>query len=394
MDSNRLTQKIHAFIDAESESMFGLLRELVNRDSGSRDIADVNALGDFLAGRLEAMGCGVTKYPHPDAGFPLAAAWLPDGTPPDARRVLLVGHRDTVFPSGTAAARPYAEDGVKAYGPGVSDMKGGIVAGIYAMKALMALRGETGPLPMELLLTSDEEIGSAASAPVIEERCRTAKAVFFLEPARANGALVIGRDGGALLRLEVHGKSAHAGNNFAEGVSAINGLAGIISDFAPLSDDAKGYSVNVGVIGGGSGAIIVADHAWGQVYTRFATLEQRKQLLDGMRAVVARHNRGGLKAELHGPVGFLPFLPNEANTALFSLVKDAGNAFGLALEGVVTRGAADAGVASTAGVPTLCGMGPVGGELHTDREFMVLRSLPERAKVLALSIALASERFR
>ena len=392
MDIETLAGKIHSCVDAEREAMFALLEDLVNRDSGSNDIEDVNRLGDFLASYLETTGCTVIRYIRQGAGFPLSGLWLPPGTGQHDRRVLLVGHRDTVFPSGTAATRPYTSDGVNAYGPGVSDMKGGIVAGLFALKAVKAAQEITGPVAVEILLTSDEEIGSPVSGQVIAERCKTAKAAFFLEPARENGQLVIGRDGGDLLQVSVHGKSAHAGNNFAAGISAINELAGIIADFASLSRDSEGYSVNVGVVGGGSGPIIVADYAWGKLYTRFASVEQRNHLLREMRAVVARRNRNGLRAELSEPVGFLPFLVNEANTELFRLVKEAGAAYGVELEGVVTKGAADAGIASSCGVPTLCGMGPVGGKLHTDEEYMVKDSLPERTKVLALAIAMAADR--
>lgn len=393
MDIEALSKKVCCCVEAERDAMFSLLKELVNQDSGSSDIEDVNLLGELLTSCLEKMGCTVIRYIREGGGFPLSGIWLPPGTGQHDRRVLLVGHRDTVFPSGTAAARPYTSDGVNAYGPGVSDMKGGIVAGLFALKALQAAREITGPVAVEILLTSDEEIGSPVSGPVIAERCKTAKAAFFLEPARENGELVIGRDGGDLLQVSVHGKSAHAGNNFSAGISAINGLAGIITDFVPLSRDSEGYSVNVGVVGGGSGPIIVADNAWGKLYTRFASVEQRNHLLREMRDIVARRNRDGLSAELSEPVGFLPFLVNEANTELFGLVKEAGTVYGLELEGVVTKGAADAGMASSCGVPTICGMGPVGGKLHTEEEFMVKESLPERTKVLALAIAMAANRF-
>ncbi|MCC8193020.1 MAG: M20 family metallopeptidase [Deltaproteobacteria bacterium] len=393
MTETRLAEKIAAAVDERRDAMFSLLEDMVNRDSGSNDSDDVNRLGDHLASCIAAMGGKTERFARDGGAITLSGTWLPPGAARDARRVLLVGHRDTVFPAGTAAARPFRRDETRAYGPGVADMKGGIVAGLFAIQALRAIEDIAGPIPVEILLTSDEETGSAVSGPVIAERCKTAKTAFFLEPARANGAVVTGRDGGDLLRIDVHGKAAHAGNSFADGVSAVTGLAAVIADFATLSNDKEGYSVNVGLIGGGSGAIIVADHAWGEVYTRFSTMEQRAYLLDAMHGIVLGYNRDGLRATLSEPVGFLPFVSNKENAALFSLVREAGGAFGLELEGVTTRGAADAGIATTSGVPTICGMGPVGGNLHTDEEFMVSESLPERAKVLALAVAMASKRF-
>ena len=393
MRSTGITEKISAFMAAQTPAMEAMLEAFVNQDSGSYDRGDVDALGDLLARELIAMGCAVMRHPAANAGYPLSGVCLPEGADPEVRRILLVGHRDTVFPAGTAATRPFTRDAGRFYGPGVADMKGGIVAGLFAMKAVLALREEIGPMPMEIVLTSDEEIGSSVSAPVVRERCKTAKAAFFLEPARANGAVVIGRDGGDLFRLDVYGKASHAGISFAEGVSAVNALARVITDIAALSDDAAGYSVNIGVIGGGSGAISVPAHAWGLGYTRYETMAQREFLLENIRRIVSQHSKGGIRIALEGPVGFLPFRANEANAAMFSTVQEAGAAFGLVLEGVVTRGAADAGLAAESGVPTICGMGPIGGNLHTEGEYLEAASLTERARVLALSMVLAAERF-
>ena len=384
---------ISTLVDADVRDMFSMLETMVNMDSGSADVDDVNALGDYLVDRLAALGATIQRFPQKNAGFPLAGTFLPPDAGPETRRILLVGHRDTVFPSGTAATRPFSQNGQNSYGPGVSDMKGGIVAGYFALKTLLALQDKTGPLPLEALFTSDEEIGSAASGPVIVERCRTAKAAFFLEPARPNGALVIGRDGGDLFRIDVRGKAAHAGNNFPDGISAVNALASVVTAFAALSDDPGGMNVNVGIIGGGSGAIIVPDHAWALVSTRFSTIEQRAFLLDHIRTIVRDNNGNGISIAMSDPVGFLPFRENEDNKAMFALVREAGGVFDLDLAGVTTGSGADAGLASSNGVPTICGMGPIGGNLHTDKEFMVSASLPERTKVLALSILLASRRF-
>jgi glutamate carboxypeptidase len=380
-------------MDREAPAMEAMLEELVNRDSGSYDIEEVNALGDFLAGELASMGCAVTRYRQHGAAYPVAGRYVPEGVEADARSILLVGHRDTVFPAGTAKTRPFSRDGSRFYGPGVADMKGGIVAGLFAMKAVIAMQEQTGPVPMEIVLTSDEEIGSSVSGPVLLERCKTAKAAFFLEPARANGAVVTARDGSDIFRVDVYGKAAHAGISFSEGISAVNCLAGIIAALAALSNDANGFSVNIGLVGGGSGAAIVPDHAWCMGSTRYASMEQRRYLLERFNTIVESHNRDGLRVALDCSAGYLPLPVNAANAGMFALVREAGSHFGLALEGVHTKGSGDAGLASAQGVPTICGMGPIGGNLHTDEEYLEAASLPERAKVLALSIALAAERL-
>ena len=215
----------------------------------------------------------------------------------------------------------------------------------------------------------------------------------MMEPARANGKVVTGRDGGDLVKLEAFGRSSHAGNAFEDGVSAVHGLCAVVAELAGLSDAQAGYSTNVGLISGGDGAIIVAPHAEAEVYTRFSTVEQRGYLLTSFERIARAHSRNGLKITLSRPVGFLPFLPNERNQSLFDAVRQAGEMLGVKIEGMNVRGAADAGVPSCAGIPTICGMGPVGGGLHTDREFMVTASLEERLRVAVMAAILADRRF-
>lgn len=391
MDVQQIRSAIEKFIDAETPAMFAMLENIVNRDSGSSDVDDVNKLGDYLAETLEAMGCAVTKHRHERFGYPVSA--LTPGTGSETRKVMLIGHRDTVFPAGTAAARPFANDGTLCRGPGVADMKSGLVSGIFAIKAVLALRETTGHIPLEIVISSDEEIGSAASAPVLADRARFAKAVLSLEPARPEDKVVTARDGGDLFELDVHGKAAHAGNNFLDGVSAVNALAAITLDLSALSDDPGGMNVNVGIVSGGSGAIIVPEHAQAKVSMRFTTLEQQSYLRGKVRDIVAKHNRDGVRVELSDFRGFLPFRESPDNTKLFHLVQSAGKELGMNITGMTTRGPADSGVTASAGAPTICGMGPIGANLHTDQEYMETASFPQHAKLIALSILMASQTF-
>ena len=386
---SELAEEIRDFSEKKKAEMEGFLAGLVNQESGSYDTADVNALGDFLIKGCQDMGGKVTRLHSTVHADPIACTFGCNDDP-DARRILLVCHRDTVFPHGTTRTRPYSEDEINCYGPGCADMKGGIAMGIYAIRLLQAI-GEV--FPVEIIFTSDEEIGSEASGEFVKNRAKNAKVAFFLEPARANGALVTGRDGGDLLTLTVKGHSSHAGNAFEAGVSAVHGIARVITQMAELSDAQAGYSTNVGLVSGGEGAIVVADPAQAKIYTRFSTLEQRAFLLSSFKKICESNSQEGLKVSISDPVGFLPFIPNEANHGLFELVKRAGNAFGLSLTGIEVRGAADAGITSCAGVPTICGMGIVGGNLHTDREYAVKASLTERLNVLALSMILANQTY-
>lgn len=395
MDIKLCADKISSLVEGYAPDMFAMLEDMVNMDSGSHDVDDVNALGDYLSGRLAKLGGKVLRY-HPDrkAGDPLSGIFLPAGAAGDARRLLLVGHRDTVFPAGTAARRPFSRDAENCYGPGVLDQKGGNVAGFFAIKTLLAMSDLVPCPPVEIIYTTDEEIGSSGSGPYVIERCKNARAAFFLEPARAGGELVLARDGGSLFRIEVTGKGAHAGNSFREGKSAVNALAAITLECSALSDDPAGYNVNFGLTGGGSGAIIVPEQAWAEVWCRFSTMDQIEMLLGKIRKILESHNRDGIGVEMGEVITFLPFRESADNDRLFALTQEAGRAFGLELEGVATGGAADAGLTAANGVPTLDGLGPVGGNMHVDEEYLVSASLPERTKVLALAMLLADQAFK
>lgn len=395
MDIKLCAEKISSLVDEYTPAMFTMLEDVVNLDSGSHDVNDVNALGDYLSGRLKELGGEVLRHrPDRPVGDPISGVFLPPGAAGDARRLLLVGHRDTVFPAGTAARRPFSRDAENCYGPGVLDQKGGNVAGFFAVKALLAMSDLTPCPPLEIIYTTDEEIGSSGSGPYVIERCKNAKAAFFLEPARAGGELVLARDGGALFRIDVYGKGAHAGNSFQEGRSAVNALAAITLECAALSDDPAGYNVNFGLTGGGSGAIIVPEQAWAEVWCRFSTMDQIEMLLGKIRQVLAGHNRDGIRVEMGEVITFMPFRESADNDRLFELTREAGRAFGLELKGVATGGAADAGLTAVNGVPTLDGLGPVGGNMHVDEEYLVSASLPERTKVLALAMLLADRAFK
>ena len=393
MSTNDFAAMIAEYIDVQTPAMFALLEKMVGMESGSYDVELVNTFGEYLETEFAALGCTLKRYPSKNTGFPLRATLLPPGSAPDARRILLVGHRDTVFPAGAVAKRPFSRDEKNCYGPGVADMKGGIVAGLYAMKALLAMRDKTGPLPIDVLLSSDEEIGSEASTPAIADCCPTAAVCFCLEPARANGGIVIERSGAGVFTIEVRGKTSHSGIAFSDGVSAIIPLAEIITEISALSDDKGGRTVNVGVMQGGNGGFSVPGHASAEVSLRFDSLELRDFLVENIRKAVTARNKGEVKATMTDPLFYLPIQRSKVNDELYGIVQDAGNAFGLRIEGVSTRGSADSGVPASKGVPTICAMGPIGVNLHSDEEYMVSASLPERTKVLALSMVNAGKQF-
>jgi glutamate carboxypeptidase len=299
-----------------------------------------------------------------------------------------MGHRDTVFKTGTVAARGYSRDGDLAFGPGVADMKAGVVANIFALRAIKAAGGL--PFPVVALFTADEEIGSPTGRAEIENAARGARAVFNSEPGRVSGNVVTGRKGGGSFHITVSGRAAHSGVNHKEGASAIEALARKIVRLHALTDYAAGITTNVGVIKGGNTHNTVAPWAEAELDVRFVTLEQRAQIVSEIENIIRAEDVPGTRADIKPVAMFLP-LEREHSEALFAIYKGAAARIGFAVEGEFTGGCADSGFTAALGVPTLCGLGPVGGKAHTDEEFCRLDTLLPRTQALAAAICALSK---
>lgn len=361
--------------------MEDFLRRLVDIDSGSRDKSGIDAVGDAMIELLAADGITVTRIPNETYGDVLRAE-LPGhaGGPP----VLLMGHRDTVFPKGTVATRPFTRDGDVAYGPGVADMKGGLVVDLFVMRALRAAGGTAFPLIG--LFTADEEIGSPSGRAVIEATAKGARAAFNTEPGRASGNVVTSRKGGITLHIAVTGRAAHSGVNHAEGASAIGALAAKITALHAMTDYATGITTNVGVIRGGRTHNTVADHAEAELDIRFMSVDQLDGILARVGAILAAEDVKGTTATFERGQLFMP-LEAGHSAELFARYRTAAAVVGFAVDGEFTGGCADSGFTASLGVPSLCGLGPVGGKAHTDGEYCRLDTLVPRAQALAVTIA-------
>ncbi|TBW41356.1 M20 family peptidase [Siculibacillus lacustris] len=361
--------------------MEALLARIVDIDSGSRDAVGIDAVGEALAASLEADGIAVTRFPNATWGGAIRAE-VPGrsgGAP-----VLLMGHRDTVFPKGTVATRPFSRDGDTAFGPGVADMKGGLVVDVFVLRAIKAVGGLD--FPVVALFTADEEVGSPSGRAVIEREATGARAAFNAEPGRASGNVVTGRKGGVTLDIEVRGRAAHSGVAHAEGRSAIGALAAKITAIHALTDYATGTTTNVGVIRGGRTHNTVADFAAAEVDIRFLAVAELDGILARIEAILAEDDVPDTVATYtRGPV-FMP-LEAERSAALFERYRAAAAAVGFAVDGEFTGGCADSGFTAALGVPSLCGLGPVGGAAHTEREWCRLDTLVPRAQALAVTVA-------
>ena len=362
------------WLQDQRENMLVLLADLVNIDSGSFDKPGVAR----VFRRLEAFftGQGLAVTPHFVDGMEAALSVTVNAGSTCGRPVLLMGHCDTVFPAGEAARRPFRIEGGRAYGPGVADMKSGIVMNAFLLAAL-AHGGEGAP-EVTGLFTCDEEIGSPLSKAVIEPFAKKAGFVFNAEPGRPSGNVVTGRKGGVFFGLDIEGKAAHSGVNFAEGISAISELAHKVVALDELTDLDQGVTVNVGLVSGGLSVNTSAPSANAAIDLRIFNLEQRESLVGRIRCICDQAFVPGTRSRLQITGEFRPFVPTPQSQQLFELYQ---------AEGEFSGGCADSGVTSSLGAITLCGTGPVGGKFHTTDEYCEVDTIVPRGLAVLHTIA-------
>lgn len=374
---------VAAWLAEREPDMIALLEEVVNIDSGSYDKPGVDAVVARFARFFSEHGIETTTIVNERFGDALKA-FVPGGGGGN-EPIVLMGHCDTVFPKGEVARRPFRIEDGRATGPGVCDMKAGLVMNAFVLAGWHACGGAARPLLG--LFTSDEEIGSPACRPLIEATAREARAVLNSEPGRPSGNVVTGRKGGVFMGLEVTGKAAHSGGNFAEGISAIGELAHKIVALHALTDLERGITLNVGLVRGGQSVNTVAPLAEAEIDLRYVTPDQRAEAMGKIEAIVAQATVPGSSARLWIKGEFYPLVQDEGSKALFSDYAEAARAAGLAVSGEFAGGCADSGFTASVGCPTLCAVGPVGGNAHSPQEWMAVDSLVPRAQAMARTVA-------
>ena len=357
------------------------LKELVRLESPTTDPAAVDRCGERLAEHLRELGGTVERLPSPTSGAHLRAAIGPAAP---ARQVMLLGHFDTVWPVGQIERMPLREEDGRLYGPGVFDMKAGIVIGMLAVRALVAA-GRLADVGVVMLWTADEERGSRSSRGLIEEEARSADAVFVLEPALPGGKVKTGRKGCGEFDLRVRGVPAHAGIDPTRGASAIDELAAQIRAVGGLRDPGCGLTLNVGFIEGGDRPNVVAEHARAVIDARAATMEDARRLERSMQAL--RPVLDGTSLEVSGGFSRPPFERTPAVARLYEVARTVAAEMGRELGEGVTGGGSDGNFTGALGVPTLDGLGAVGDGAHALDEHVVTGELTWRAALLAGLIA-------
>lgn len=367
-----------AYVDARQEEMFDFLSRLVRMESPSQEKQCVDAVIDLLETAYRNLGFKTERLPRDQYGNHLIANLLGG----DGPRVLFVGHADTVFPLGTLTTMPLRREDNRLLGPGVEDMKGGLVVMLYAIRALLGLRGSLKG-SLRVVVNSDEEPGSPTSRDLWPDLCKDVDWAFILEPARPDGGLVLRRKGVGIFHLTVKGRSAHAGAEPEKGASAIRVLAKKILDLEALADLKVGTTVNTGVIQGGTHPYVVPAEAKASIDIRVPTLAERERVLAGMKAIVERGDLPGTQASLEGKFHRPPMEPAPGIERLQRIVEEEARTVNLQVRWALTGGASDGNNISAAGVPTVDGMGPVGGSAHSPDEYMDIPSLYQKTVLLA-----------
>jgi glutamate carboxypeptidase len=367
-----------AYVDARQEEMFDFLSRLVRMESPSQEKQCVDAVIDLLETAYRNLGFKTERLRRDQYGNHLIANLLGG----DGPRVLFVGHADTVFPLGTLTTMPLRREDNRLLGPGVEDMKGGLVVMLYAIRALLGLRGSLKG-SLRVVVNSDEEPGSPTSRDLWPDLCKDVDWTFILEPARPDGGLVLRRKGVGIFHLTVKGRSAHAGAEPEKGASAIRVLAKKILDLEALADLKVGTTVNTGVIQGGTHPYVVPAEAKASIDIRVPTLAERERVLAGMKAIVERGDLPGTQASLEGKFHRPPMEPAPGIERLQRIVEEEARTVNLQIRWALTGGASDGNNISAAGVPTVDGMGPVGGSAHSPDEYMDIPSLYQKTVLLA-----------
>ncbi|WP_142829164.1 M20 family metallopeptidase [Planococcus soli] len=365
------------FIEANQQPMLELIENLVNIDSGSYLKSGIDRAGEVLAEEYKMIGFETEVHEQESLGNNLVI-YHPEAEAPE---IVLIAHLDTVFPEGTAEKRPFHVADDLAHGPGVIDMKASHATALFAIKALMD-SGSSAYKNVVLILNTDEEIGSIASRSLIEKVVADKKYALVLEPAQ-NGQLVSERKGGGKYFLKVYGKSAHAGIEPENGASAIEEMARKILKLHALSEPDRGITVNVGLIKGGTSVNTIAPFAEAGIDLRIETSEDGERLDRGIKEICSYTETPGTAVELTGHITRPAWVLTDAARTLIDVIAEEGAKLGITLSHEKSGGGSDANLTAHIGIPSIDGLGPVGGNAHQETEYLVVSSLTERTLLLA-----------
>ncbi|MBW1609046.1 MAG: M20 family metallopeptidase [Deltaproteobacteria bacterium] len=369
--------------------MFGLLEKMVLIQSGSTNKEGVDALGRFIKSTFQSNNVSCQVIEQDKYGNHLVVRSLCKGQ--FDTQILLVGHMDTVFPKDTGF-NWYREGNTRCYGPGVIDMKGGLAAGIFALKALDNEKFLT-QIPITFIFNSDEEIGSPSSKALVQQEAKKSIFAFVLETGGRNGEIVTGRKGNLSLELKIKGRAGHAAFAGKDKASAIVELAHKIIEFESLNNPHGGISVNVGRVNGGIGPNTVPEHASARIDFRFIKSPDKAYLEKKIAEITQKQNIQNTHSHFVILSGRPPMPVSEKNKKLFQAVQKTAKSIGLSVDEEFRAGVSDANLIAGENTPVVDGLGPIGAMDHSEDEYMIKESLLQRSALLANAIIECWEKY-
>jgi len=368
--------KVHARV----AEMHAMTRSWVEVNSFTSNVAGVDAVGDLIAGAFALPSLHLERVPAEGYGSHLVVRTTA-AQRAGARPVILVGHHDTVFPPGHFEG--WREEDGKAIGPGVLDMKGGLAI-IRGALATLEDAGVLAELPIVVAIVSDEEVGSPSSMPLLQALAKDAVCGLVFESGRANDMIITRRKGTGAMTVVAHGKAAHAGNNHKDGVNAIQAIAKFVEHAQAQTDYARGITVNVGTIAGGTSKNTVPERAECVLDMRFETIADAHALVDRLKAgAEAAGAAVGARMEVTGGARRLPLERTDASAALRDEYAACAAAAGLGTgEAPLLGGGSDANTLAPLGVPAIDGLGPRGAGFHTTTEYAELATFGPKCEAL------------
>lgn len=376
------------YLENRHDEMFELLKDLVLIQSGTHNKPGVNRVCDAVIKAVEDLPVSIRRLENGQLGDTLILSGNSAG---DSGNILLVGHLDTVFPVNTDF-NWYREDDINAYGPGVIDMKGGIVTIIYALKALNSCNMLSN-IPIRVIFNTDEEIGSPLSREIITSEAKKSAMALVTECGGMNGEVVTGRKGRLGLEIHVTGKAGHAANLTEEKSSAVLALAHKIIEIESLNNTFPELTVNVGKIEGGAGPNSIAESAMAAIDIRFRTEESLSAFMIRLEEINECIDVNGTISRIVKVADRPAMITTEQNRELFNIAAEAGRRLNIPVVEEFRSGGSDANIISAAGTPVIDGLGPIGLHDHSDREYMIKKSLPERIKLFSLLIEISHRRL-
>ena len=383
MPASSLAQKIKSFLQPALPQMVDALRRFVIAESPSLEKAYADRCCESIADEWRKHGLQVRRIPQKNRGDHLHITCTPNSSRPKGQ-LLILGHYDTVYASGTLKKMPFRLTSGKAYGPGAFDMKAGIVQALFAYHALQKLN-QVPNKRIVFLWTSDEEIGSDSSRKLIETEARRSDAVFVLEPSYGpRGLIKTARKAVGEAEIIVHGRASHAGLAPEEGINAVHELCLQVSSILKWNNPHRGTTVNADIIQGGTRTNVIADRARAMLDLRATSISEMTRL-ERQLHTLKPHLRGA-QLEIHGGFSRSP-LERKMSAALFKRAKSLAAQMNLSLGECVVGGGSDGNLTAALGIPTLDGLGAVGDGAHSTHEHILTAAMPIRAALLAALLA-------